>query len=111
MRRLLAGLGHEVLEAASGYEALEVAAAPLSKIDLLITEARVEGPGGLVLARAIAAYHPRASVCVLSADALTDLESLPRHWAWLQKPVPVVDVERVIADLLRRRDEVVAEVA
>ncbi|MEP6574628.1 MAG: response regulator [Gemmatimonadota bacterium] len=111
LRRLLVAQGHVVLEAESGTEALALATSPLRRIDLLITETRLEGLAGLVLAHAIKAIHAALAVCIVAADAPPESLALPRAWAWLRKPVPVTEFDRVIADLLRRRDEVVAEVA
>ena len=57
-RRMLAGLGYAVLEAASGPEALDRATAAGAALDLLVTDIRMPGLQGPELARRVRELRP-----------------------------------------------------
>ena len=67
--RVLTGAGYQVLTAANGNEALQVASA-LEHIDLLFTDMVMPGMGGPELAKLLVATHP--DVHVLYASGYTD---------------------------------------
>jgi CheY-like chemotaxis protein len=66
LARALSGAGYRVLAAASGQEALELAAAHLDPVDLLLTDVVMPGMNGRQLAERLAASHPSLPVLYLS---------------------------------------------
>jgi PAS domain S-box-containing protein len=66
MARALTGAGYRVLAAASGQEAIELAASHLDPIDLLLTDVVMPGINGRQLAEKLAAAHPSTPVLYLS---------------------------------------------
>ncbi|QQR39531.1 hybrid sensor histidine kinase/response regulator [Devosia rhizoryzae] len=92
---MLEELGHEVLEATSGEQALQLLEAA-GDVDLVVTDQAMPRMTGLVLAGEIAARWP--GLPVILASGYTDIEEarvmkLPR----LAKPFSEADLERVIA--------------
>ncbi len=65
-RRVLSGLGYAVLEAASGPDALVIAEARSSPIDLLVTDVRMPQMQGPELARRLRAVRPDLPVLLAS---------------------------------------------
>jgi len=65
LARILAGAGHEVVAAAGGDEA--VAALEAGEADLVVTDLRMVGTGGLELLRIVKQRQPEAEVIVLTA--------------------------------------------
>ena len=69
MRRILAGAGHEVIEASDGKHALEVAEDRGTAIDLLLTDIVMPGVSGRELAAQLQADRPDLQVlCVSGYD-------------------------------------------
>lgn len=65
---LLAELGHTVLEAADGVEALAVAARHAATVDLLVTDIVMPHLSGPDLASQLRALHPGIDVLYVSGD-------------------------------------------
>ena len=88
-RRILAGCGYTVLEAANGNEALCVLAAYLGPIHLLVSDVVMPGIGGRVVAERVAELHPGAKVLFVSGytdDAVIRHGVLQEGVNFLQKP-------------------------
>lgn len=68
-RRILAGVGYEVLEAANGQAALSVSAACERKIDLLLTDMVMPGMSGRELSTRLRASRPELRVMYMSGYA------------------------------------------
>jgi two-component system, cell cycle sensor histidine kinase and response regulator CckA len=109
LRRLLAGAGYEVLEAADGVDALKVAEAYPFAIDLLLTGVRMPNMGGLELAGLFERRHPHAGVVFLSGYC--DESAVASHLragrdAFVSKPFTprqvLAAVQRVLARVIER---------
>ena len=66
MRRFLEGSGYAVLNARDGDEALSVATAHPTPIDLLLTDVVMPGMNGVALATELRRAHPDLSVLYMS---------------------------------------------
>ena len=89
VKRVLRPLGYKVLSAASGEEALEMAASQEGKIDLLLTDVILPGIKGQELAKQLLINCPDVSVLFMSGyicPSMAYSESEPRFEAFIQKP-------------------------
>jgi signal transduction histidine kinase len=87
--RMLTANNYKVLEAASGEEALELAAAYQGKIDLLLTDVIMTGITGNVLAKELTSSRPETRVLFMSgytADAIADHGVIRSDMHFLEKP-------------------------
>jgi two-component system cell cycle sensor histidine kinase/response regulator CckA len=98
-RHVLVECGYNVLEAADGLHALEVAAAATEPIHLLVTDVVMPRSGGRAVAEGVSKHHP--GIRVLFVSGYTD-DSVVRHGVleagvnFLQKPFsPVVFAQKV----------------
>ncbi len=95
---LLEDLGHTVIKAASGAEALEILGRG-QKIDMLITDYAMPGMTGLQLAEAVRGLLPRLPILLATGYA-----DLPAHTAFdlprLSKPYHQHDLAQQIGTLL-----------
>jgi CheY-like chemotaxis protein len=102
-KRTLERLGHTVLAAGEGEEALRVAGEHAGPIDLVLTDVVMPRMGGRVLVERLRADRP--GLCVLYTSGYTD-EAVLRHGivegrvAFLQKPYPPAALAGKIAQLL-----------
>ncbi|MFC7051162.1 PAS domain S-box protein [Hansschlegelia quercus] len=94
---MLEDLGHDVLEAASGEEALHIFRQSNS-IDLVITDQVMPGITGAELARKIHTINPRLAV-VLASGFVELPEQLELNLPRLNKPFMQADLAKVIAAL------------
>jgi PAS domain S-box-containing protein len=94
---MLEDLGHDVLEAGSGEEALHIFGRSNS-IDLVITDQVMPGITGAELARKIRAINPKLSV-VLASGFVELPEQLEMNLPRLNKPFMQADLAKVIATL------------
>ncbi|HHO52029.1 MAG TPA: sigma-54-dependent Fis family transcriptional regulator [Deltaproteobacteria bacterium] len=105
LARYLGRLGHEVVTAASGEEALEAIAA--SDFAVVITDLRMPGIDGLQLLRRLTSEQPEALVLLITANASLDsaIEAL-RTGAqdYLLKPLSLEEVGRKVARLIEHRE-------
>jgi DNA-binding NtrC family response regulator len=69
--RILTHAGYSVLGAATGHDALTLAAAQPGQIDLLLTDIRMPGMSGEQLAMALNALRPGLRVLYMSGFAVT----------------------------------------
>ncbi len=86
---VLTPLGYNVLFAATGEEALQVAQTGTSKIDLLLTDVMLPGIKGQELAEKILNSNPRISVLFMSGylcPSMARRDSENKVEAFVQKP-------------------------
>ncbi|WP_020469611.1 hybrid sensor histidine kinase/response regulator [Zavarzinella formosa] len=102
-RRILAGCGYSILEAADGEQALHVAAGHAGPIHLLVTDVVMPGTGGRGLAERLAAIRPGLKVLYLSGytdDAVVRHGILHEQVNFLQKPFSPALLARKVRDAL-----------
>ncbi|MGH2896289.1 MAG: ATP-binding protein, partial [Solirubrobacteraceae bacterium] len=100
--RILTRAGYRVLTAASGPEALSVAAAATEPIDVLLTDVVMPEMLGTLLAHTMLENHPELKVVFTSGFARPALEHRgpALDGPLLQKPVPAAELLRQIAAVL-----------
>ncbi len=101
-RRILEGVGHEVVEAASGIAALE--AYFLDKPDVVLLDLSMEDMGGLDVLARLRELDPRARVIVVSADVQRSTAELVRDAGavrFVGKPAPPADLVDAVEAALR----------
>jgi len=89
VQEVLTPLGYKVISAASGEEALEMAAAHQDKIDLLLTDVMLPGIKGQELAKQLIGACPEINVLFMSGylcPSMAYRESAKGFEAFLQKP-------------------------
>ena len=89
VEELLTPLGYKVLSAASGEEALEMAASRQEKIDLLLTDVVLPGIMGQDLAKQLLVNSPDVNVLFMSGylcPSMAHSDSEQRFEAFIQKP-------------------------
>jgi two-component system cell cycle sensor histidine kinase/response regulator CckA len=103
--RILEALGYDVVQAASGEDALAIAQARRDPIDLLLTDVVMPGLNGRQVADLIAPIHPRCRV--LYTSGYTD-EAIVRHGvldegiAFVAKPYTPLDLGLKVREVLDR---------
>ncbi len=105
--RVLERLGYAVLPAGSGEEALSLASATSSRIDLLMTDLVMPIMSGVALAERITALRPGTRVLFTSgqaADGISRGEGAGDGWAFLAKPFTPRGLAERIQALLRQGD-------
>jgi len=107
-RKVLAGFlrkkGFEVLAAGSADEALERVST--HTVDLVLTDLRMPGGGGLELLRGLRALNPEIPVVVMTAygTVASAVEAMKDGAAdYLSKPVDLDELELIVARSLERR--------
>jgi CheY-like chemotaxis protein len=98
--------GDNVLTAANGTEALEVAFRHAGPIDLLVTDVVMPGMSGRQVAEALRLWHPDLRVLFVSGytdDAVVRHGVLESETAFLQKPYTVTDLARKVRAVLDER--------
>jgi two-component system cell cycle sensor histidine kinase/response regulator CckA len=101
--RMLRGHGYRVLEAASGGDALRVAAEEPGRIDLLLTDIRMPGVGGKELVQKLLETRPGTRIILMSGytdDELLREELGDARHVFLQKPFTASAVVSAVRDLL-----------
>jgi signal transduction histidine kinase/CheY-like chemotaxis protein len=104
-RRLLRHMGHKVLTAESGEQALALARTAPEIIDLLITDVIMGKLGGPELARLLVADRPELHVLLISGYSWPPLMTEDEHdqrFEFLQKPFSAVSLEGRVTALLSR---------
>ena len=106
LRDSLKKLGHEIVTAQNGREALRMALE--QPVDLVITDLRMPGMGGVDLARTIKASKPDTNFiwitaygCHNVADECARLGIL----ACLDKPLEIREIRRTVREALRGLDD------
>lgn len=105
VQRILSRAGYEVLTAADGLAALELAERRPATIDLLITDVVMPNLGGRDLARRILVTHPHVPVLFLSGYAHDNddlLAASPAATEFLQKPFANARLLEAVEGLLER---------
>ncbi len=101
--RVLRDSGHEVLEARTGAEAIELASRHAGPIDLLLADAVMPGMSGAELASALRRTRPTLRVLITSGYTEDDLlrADLERsRVAFLPKPFTPDQLSRAVASLM-----------
>ena len=105
-REILQDSGYQILEAASGREALAVWQQHVGKIDLLLTDMVMpEGVSGVELAERLVADTPELKVIFMSGYTSEDVspELLQRtNASFIQKPYGQAELIKIIRDCLDR---------
>jgi signal transduction histidine kinase/ActR/RegA family two-component response regulator len=103
-REILKDAGYQILEAASGREALTVWQQHQGKIDLLLTDMVMpEGVSGIKLAERLIAETPELKVIYMSGYTSDDVgpELLQRtHASFIQKPYGHAELTKAVRDCL-----------
>jgi two-component system cell cycle sensor histidine kinase/response regulator CckA len=102
--RFLSRSGYRVLAVGTGEEALELSA-PLSCIDLLLTDVALPGLSGPALATRLSETRPRLKVLFMSGY-VGRVKALGKSWIgadFLQKPFTPEDMLRQVRAVLDRR--------
>lgn len=97
--RFLREMGHPVLEASSGEEALHLASDHHDRIGLVLTDVRMPGMSGCELARAVLCAEPSVSVVYMSG--YVDVELEPRA-PLVRKPFHLAALAEAVRDALAR---------
>jgi len=95
--------GYDVVEAASGEEALEMFQTHRAKLRAVVTDIVMPGMSGMDLARRLSALQPGIPILLVSGYAHDSFESadLAREgYAFLQKPYMLEDFGRKLAELI-----------
>jgi CheY-like chemotaxis protein len=109
LRRQLVSLGHTVLEAADGAEAIEVVRSRRGELDLVLTDVVMPAMNGTEVAACLCAEYPGLPVVLMSAYAPAGLTRVGFQDAIvpvLQKPFDVSQLQDLIqfaVDLPARR--------
>lgn len=103
--RVLQDAGYLVVAAASGQEALDLAARQ-SEIDLLITDLVMRGINGIELATRLTAERPGLPVMITSSFTPGQMghEELPFAAELIEKPWAPADMVEHVARILARRE-------
>lgn len=105
VRKVLERLGHTVLTAADGDEALALIDPDEHPIDLLVTDLVMPGRSGREVAVEVCAVYPGLPVLYISGyttDVAGELGLLDERRAFLQKPFSVEALSGAVRDLLAR---------
>jgi len=103
MHTMLDSLGYTVLSAASGAEALELAATHGGEIDLLVTDVIMPEMSGTDLADRLIADNPHLRVLYVSGyptEAAINAERKDRRFTFLQKPFSATELGRKLREIL-----------
>ena len=103
LERMLGSLGHNVLTASDGEEALAIEQSHDGPIHILITDLEMPGIDGRQLARVIRLRRPKMGVLLLSGhleDVEPDLATRDESGAFLLKPCTMKELSASIARLI-----------
>jgi CheY-like chemotaxis protein len=105
---ILSDCGYEVLEAATGVEALRIWDRHQGNIHLLLTDMVMpEGISGMELAERLARAQPQLKIIFASGYSMDDLDTdfvREGHAMFLQKPYTHVTLARAVRDCLDQPD-------
>jgi CheY-like chemotaxis protein len=104
IRKILRREKYEVLEAASGEEALKIAAAHPGRIDLLVTDVMLTGITGRILAERMLERLPDLRVLYISGytgDETVRAGAAPRGSQFLQKPFTLGALVNAVREALK----------
>jgi CheY-like chemotaxis protein len=95
----LRGTGHQVIEAADGWEALAAIEAT-EHLDLLVVDFAMPYANGIEVARRARQRFPGLPVLLVTAYAQAPLDELPEGYAVLLKPFRVADLHAHLGEAL-----------
>ena len=105
LRRTLAAQRHDVLEAANGMEALEIAQRHEGSIDVVVTDVVMPRASGREIAEQILKIHPEARVIFMTGytdDAVLLRGVFAQEVKLLRKPFPLAELANALAEVLGR---------
>lgn len=85
LQKILQNSGYQVLIAADGKQAFEIAETHNGLIDLLLSDIVMPEMSGLKLARAITAKCPETKI-ILTSSFAPNIREMDRGWTFLAKP-------------------------
>ena len=96
--------GYNVLEAANGVEALNIAQQAGGKIDLVLTDVVMPSMGGIQLADRISLLYPTVKVLYMSgySDVEPSCHGLGQERPLLQKPFSLQSLATTLREVLER---------
>lgn len=102
--RILLRKGYQVLEAANGHEALEIAGSHATEIDLVLSDMVMPEMGGVELAKQLRARNPELKVVLTSgySDEALEGEVDSRSIDFLSKPFSPGDLVSIVRRALAR---------
>ena len=103
LRQSLTKLGYQVLVAADGKQALEIAAAHAGKLDLVVTDVVLPNLGGREVVERLRERHAGLRSIFMSAHARETLlrqERLPDGASYLEKPFDLADLALLVRQVL-----------
>ncbi len=100
LRRILEGRGYRVLVAASGAEAIELAAGAAEPIDLLLTDLTMPGLKGTEIAARLSADRPELRVLYMSGYRSGNLPARKEGPLCLQKPFSAEVLARAVRKVI-----------
>jgi PAS domain S-box-containing protein len=101
--RVLREQGYHLLEASHGNSALELAADPETRLDLIVADVVMPGLGGRELAARLATLRPSVPILFISGYTGHDVVErglIERDWPFLAKPVSPDALLRKVRELL-----------
>ena len=104
--------GYHLLKATSAQAALTLVAESGRSLDLVVTDARMPGMGGVELARRLIEVYPSLAVIVTSGSSAEDFSGVPGldHPATrLQKPFTPAQLRATVRTVLSQRRQKLAE--
>jgi len=104
LKQTLLNLGpeYDIETANTAQDALKVMEG--APCDLVITDCRMDGMGGLELMRAIKSWHPETLVILMTAYSSPDIEAEARRleaYRFITKPFPMEDFQNLVQEALR----------
>jgi DNA-binding response OmpR family regulator len=104
LRRILERAGFLLLVAEDAQEALRTAGQYADRIDLLVSNVRLPGMSGSVLATTLSHSRPDLRILLVSGYPLGML-TLPKEWSFLQKPFTTNVLLGRVYEILRLRPQ------
>jgi DNA-binding NtrC family response regulator len=104
LKQTLLNLGpeYDIETANTAQDALKVMEG--APCDLVITDCRMDGMGGLELMRAIKSWHPETLVILMTAYSSPDIEAEARRleaYRYITKPFPMEEFQSLVQEALR----------
>ncbi|MCH8029675.1 MAG: MASE1 domain-containing protein [Candidatus Dadabacteria bacterium] len=106
-KNMLEGLGYNVLTASNGKEALEIFYNKRSEIDLVVTDMVMPEVDGAALLRELKETAPHQKALVMTGYPLGEESRnllTQGRVKWIQKPLDLIELSRIIGSLLTTRE-------